>query len=253
MPNFRNIYFSFHYEDVVLAEQIRKSGQFADRKGFGDWADQEQVKRYTPEAIRRWIREQMKGSSVTVVLIGAETAAREWVRFEIEESVREKKGLLGIYIDQLTGFQPRHFYPRLPGPNPFARIPARAKEPTLAELNAASVALRQQRINSLATLLSPPSNQNALGGLLSMVGSLPPPPPSGMATLAALAGGMPSPATTLDGFRLGAFPYPPKSIIGGAVTGRSLANQVKCYCWKGAKGHENFDRWVQDAASDVGR
>lgn len=47
------------------------------------------------------IREQMKGTSVTVVLIGKDTATSDWVSKEIEWSLAKepRNGLLGIVID----------------------------------------------------------------------------------------------------------------------------------------------------------
>src|SRR3546814_11544085 len=48
--------------------------------------------------IEKWIEEQLKGTSVTVVLFGAETYDREWVRHEIKRSYELGKGLLAIDI-----------------------------------------------------------------------------------------------------------------------------------------------------------
>jgi hypothetical protein len=55
---------------------------------------------------------------VTAVLIGAETASRRWVRYEIERSVALGKGLLGIYIHNLKD---RHGYTDVQGANPLPR------------------------------------------------------------------------------------------------------------------------------------
>jgi hypothetical protein len=43
----------------------------------------------------------LKNTTVTAVLIGAKTAEREWVDYEIIESVKRGNGLLGIYIHNL--------------------------------------------------------------------------------------------------------------------------------------------------------
>ena len=51
-----------------------------------------------PEYIRRKIREQLDGISLTVALIGRNTANSEWVDFEIRESMARGKGLLGIQV-----------------------------------------------------------------------------------------------------------------------------------------------------------
>src|SRR4051812_32605419 len=120
MPDFRKVYFSFHYEDVTLAAQIRKCDVCFDEKkkqSFGDWADWESIKKASPAQIKRWIRDQMKGASVTVVLIGSETATREWVKFEIEESVKNNIGLVGIHLNNMIGFLQRHQFARIAGAN----------------------------------------------------------------------------------------------------------------------------------------
>lgn len=62
---------------------------------FYDKAAWEAVKR---TGIEKWIEGQLEGTSVTVVLIGAEIYDRDWVRHEIKRSHQLKKGILGIYI-----------------------------------------------------------------------------------------------------------------------------------------------------------
>lgn len=53
----------------------------------------------TDEAyIRRCIRDQMYGTSVTVVLIGNKTYQSQWVAWEIEESVDKGNGLVGVKL-----------------------------------------------------------------------------------------------------------------------------------------------------------
>ena len=54
--------------------------------GFWDAADWEKVKRQGDDVIKRWINKQLEGTSVTAVLIGAETSDRKWVRYEVKES-----------------------------------------------------------------------------------------------------------------------------------------------------------------------
>jgi hypothetical protein len=57
------------------------------------------VKSSDPDYIGRKIREQLKGSSVTVVLIGKDTAKSDWVAREIEWSLEKGNGLVGIKLD----------------------------------------------------------------------------------------------------------------------------------------------------------
>jgi len=100
----RRVYFSFHYErDIWRANQVRNSWVTKDREAntFLDAASWESLKRKGEEEIKRWINNQMDGTSVTVVLIGKETSTRDWVRYEIRKSYEEKKGLLGVYIHKL--------------------------------------------------------------------------------------------------------------------------------------------------------
>jgi hypothetical protein len=100
----RHTFFSFHYErDVWRAGQVRNSWVTQDRdaSGFWDKAQWEDVKKKGEAAIHNWIDEQLKGTSVTVVLIGAETADREYVNYEITASHKKKNGMLGIYIHGL--------------------------------------------------------------------------------------------------------------------------------------------------------
>ena len=65
---------------------------------FADW---ESVKQGGDRAIKSWIDEQMKGTSVTVVLIGSETYNSEYVQYEIEKSYDLNKGILGVWIHNL--------------------------------------------------------------------------------------------------------------------------------------------------------
>lgn len=99
----RKVFFSFHYKrDAVRAAQVRNSNVVTNKaietSEFIDAADWESIKRNGPEAVKRWIANQLHGTSVTVVLIGAETSKRDWIKYEIEESLKRGNGLLGVYV-----------------------------------------------------------------------------------------------------------------------------------------------------------
>ncbi len=87
----RRVFFSFHYEqDVWRATNIRKAGA-VDARAAAGWDDAsiwEEAKRKGRPAIERMIDDGLKGTSVTAVLIGAETASRPWVAYEIEQSIK---------------------------------------------------------------------------------------------------------------------------------------------------------------------
>ena len=72
----RRAFFSFHHSgDVWRAGQVRNCWVTQDREdaGFWDSAAWESVKKKDIPTVQKWIDEQMTGTSVTVVLIGAET------------------------------------------------------------------------------------------------------------------------------------------------------------------------------------
>ena len=97
----RKTFFSFHYErDAWRAANVRNSGVLSrdDEYGFIDAADWEKIELEGDAGIKRWIQEQLKNTTVTVVLIGAETASREWVRYEIRESWKRGNAIVGVRI-----------------------------------------------------------------------------------------------------------------------------------------------------------
>ena len=100
----RKVFFSFDWDDVFRANVVRNSWVTKDRKAAGrfiDKADIEVLKRPSNEAIKNWINQQLQGTSVTCVLIGAETYKSKWVIYEIEESISRGNGLLGVYIHRI--------------------------------------------------------------------------------------------------------------------------------------------------------
>ena len=56
-----------------------------------------------PDYICAKIREQMKGTSCIVVLLGKRTAQSYWVDFEIREALKDGKGVLGIRLKDAGG------------------------------------------------------------------------------------------------------------------------------------------------------
>lgn len=101
----RKVFFSFHYRnDVWRANIVRNSWITKDDKeaaGFIDAAEFEEIQKGGDTAIKKWIREQLIGTSVTVVLIGSETSNRDYVKYELKKSWEKGNGILGIYIHQI--------------------------------------------------------------------------------------------------------------------------------------------------------
>lgn len=107
----RRVFFSFHYErDIWRASQVRNSWVTkgdGEAAGFWDAAIWEAVQGGRKDAVEQWIRNQLDGTSVTVVLIGEETANRPYVHYEIEQSWIKGNGLIGVHIDKLEDFNRR--------------------------------------------------------------------------------------------------------------------------------------------------
>ncbi|MBW7904879.1 MAG: TIR domain-containing protein [Phycisphaerae bacterium] len=100
----RRVFFSFHFErDIWRANQVRNSNVVVgpDVAGFFDHSEYEDAKKKGDEAIKRMIDRHLENTTVTVVLIGRETASRPWVQYEIQQSIARKNGLLGVQIHHL--------------------------------------------------------------------------------------------------------------------------------------------------------
>lgn len=100
----RKVFFSFQYEDVHRAMNVRNSNVIASdtKVGFIDKADFEEVERKGDAAIKKWINDQLHGTSVTVVLVGATTNKSKWVEYEIEKSLERGNGILTIDISKIA-------------------------------------------------------------------------------------------------------------------------------------------------------
>lgn len=100
----RKVFFSFHYQrDIFRVNVVRNSGvvEGTAAAGFHDASIWEEAKKKGDAVIKKLIDDGLGGTSVTVVLIGAETANRKYVDYEIKQSLARGNGLLGIYIDKI--------------------------------------------------------------------------------------------------------------------------------------------------------
>jgi hypothetical protein len=99
----RNVFFSFEYGDVSRAMVVRNSWVKAGNTaaGFINATDYEELKQEGDAAISEWIDDQLAGTYVTVVLVGANTCTSKWVKYEIEKSIKKGNGLLGIDISKI--------------------------------------------------------------------------------------------------------------------------------------------------------
>jgi hypothetical protein len=122
----RRTFFSFHYKpDVTRAWVVRNSwvtkvAQGArEDAGFFDSSVFEASQRESDNALKRFLREGLKNTSVTCVLVGAETCLRRWVRYEIFRSFMCGNGLLAVRIHTIGSL---HSPATAAGANPFAAM-----------------------------------------------------------------------------------------------------------------------------------
>ena len=91
----RNVFISFHVEDE---SQVRffttQAKQENTQIEFRDYS----VKEPFDEKWRANVRDRISQTSATIVMIGPETASRPAVNFEIEESYRQGKPVIGVRI-----------------------------------------------------------------------------------------------------------------------------------------------------------
>ncbi len=112
----RNVFYSFHYQkDGWRASKVRNIGVVEGNPPATDnkW---EEVKRGGDGAIQAWIDGQLTNRTCTIVLVGADTADRRWVKYEIEKSWNNGKGVLGIRIHRLLDHNQQA---SVAGANPF--------------------------------------------------------------------------------------------------------------------------------------
>lgn len=116
----RKIFFSFDFDrDAWRVSQVRNSNLLRtkyEKNKLLDKADWEKIRSKGDDAIKKWIDIQLEGTSVTIVLLGAQTSVKPWVNYEIRKSWNNGIGVIGIYIHDITN---EHGLKDVKGKNPF--------------------------------------------------------------------------------------------------------------------------------------
>lgn len=103
----RRIFVSFVYED---RDQVRGFTLLPYNRNlefdYGETHLLRPADSANRDYIKQRIREKLNGTSVTVVLIGRNTAKSEWVDFEIRESLEKRKGVIGIKLKDCEDCEP---------------------------------------------------------------------------------------------------------------------------------------------------
>jgi len=117
----RRCFYSFHYEpDNWRASTVRQIGAIEGNQPASD-NDWESVAcgANADKKIRQWIAGQMHGRTCTIVLVGASTAKRKWINYEIIKSWNDGLGVVGVLIH---GLKNRFGQIATMGENPFDHI-----------------------------------------------------------------------------------------------------------------------------------
>lgn len=100
----RRVFFSFHYQrDIWRVNQIRNIPEITGcaAAGFQDASLWEEAKKKGDAEIKKLIDKGLENTSVTVIFIGAKTAGRKYINYEIEKSIEKGNGIVGIQIHHL--------------------------------------------------------------------------------------------------------------------------------------------------------
>jgi hypothetical protein len=120
----KRVFFSFDYEDVsdFRANVVRQHWMTKPNRevaGFFDASIWEAAKKTGDAGIKSLINSGLDGTSVTCVLIGSNTYARRWVRYEILKSFRKGNGILGVHINSIKS---KDQTTKPSGPNPLTYV-----------------------------------------------------------------------------------------------------------------------------------
>jgi len=103
----KRVYFAFDYEDVSdFRANVVRNHNFTggvEKAGYFDASIWEEAKKKDPTTLKRLINAELEYTSATAVLIGSNTWARRWVRYEIMKSIERGKRVIGIHINSIKG------------------------------------------------------------------------------------------------------------------------------------------------------
>lgn len=97
-------FFSFHYQRDIWRVNIVRNSNMIDGAAAAGWHDAslwEEAKRKGDAAIKRMIDQALERTTATVVCIGAQTANRTYVDYEILKSKERGNFIIGVRINHL--------------------------------------------------------------------------------------------------------------------------------------------------------
>ena len=98
----KSVFYSFHYDRDLYRVQLVRNINALEGQPLLNSQKWEEVRRDGDQAIKNWINAQMAYKKAVIVLIGQQTAGREWVNYEINKAWADKRPLLGVRIHGLS-------------------------------------------------------------------------------------------------------------------------------------------------------
>jgi MTH538 TIR-like domain (DUF1863) len=102
----KRVFFSFHYQDVIDFRVNVVRNHWAtkpdrEQSGYFDASIWEDAFKQGEIALKRLINAGLDNTSNTCILVGSETFARPWVRYEILKSFRRGNHIFSIHINKI--------------------------------------------------------------------------------------------------------------------------------------------------------
>ena len=118
------VFFTFHYKDVIdfRANVVRNhwlTKPDREAAGFYDASIWETARKKGDVALKRLINGGLENTTNTCVLIGSNTYARPWVRYELLKSFKRDNHLIGVHINSIKG---KDGLTKTSGPNPLSYV-----------------------------------------------------------------------------------------------------------------------------------
>ena len=104
------VFFCFDYQrDYARALQMREALGYPDDDVHGFFAATEvaELDRLGDVGLRGMVRDHIRHTDVTVILIGTQTAKVRWIQYAIERSVKRHNAFTGLFVHTVPDEQVR--------------------------------------------------------------------------------------------------------------------------------------------------
>lgn len=96
--NRKNVFISFAYEDIDEVNLLRgQSKNELSAIAFNDWSVSDPINSKKADYIKKQISERINRSSATIIYISKDTSKSKWVEWEVNESIKLGKKVIGVF------------------------------------------------------------------------------------------------------------------------------------------------------------